>query len=161
MFLFLQDSALSQWLNGLFWGFPSAEIFHIVMTGGFFGAVLLMDLRLLGLHSFFSINVLMRRVVPYLGWLFGGVVLSGSILICFMPAEYSVNPALRIKFILIILGGINALLMHKVLMKDYARWGETNSIPWPVRLSATLSLAIWASCLACGRLIAYYYNYAF
>lgn len=161
MFLFLEESALSQWLNGLMWGFPGAEIFHIFMTGGFFGAVLLMDLRLLGLHSFFSIDLLMRKVVPYIGWLFGGVVLSGSILICFMPAEYSVNPALRIKFLLIILGGVNALFMHKVLMKNYMSWGESAAVPWPVKFSALLSLVIWAGCLACGRLIAYYYNYYF
>ena len=33
--------------------------------------------------------------------------------------------------------------------------------PWPVRVSAGLSLAIWWTVLACGRLIAYYYPYNF
>ena len=50
MFEALNDSALTLWLNALLWGFPGAEIFHIVMTGGFFGGVALLDLRLLGFH---------------------------------------------------------------------------------------------------------------
>ena len=35
MFETLNESPLTQWLNSLLWGFPAAEIFHIVMTGGF------------------------------------------------------------------------------------------------------------------------------
>ena len=157
----LEDSSLNQWLNSLLWGFPCAEVFHIVMTGGFFGAVLLMDLRLLGLHRLFSLDALMKRLVPYIGLLFAGVLISGCLLLLFMPAEYAGNPALQLKFVLILIGGLNALLMHKILLRNYAVWPEALPMPIAVKLGAGFSLLVWMGCLACGRMVAYFYSYGF
>ena len=63
MFETLNESPLTQWLNSLLWGFPAAEIFHIVMTGGFFGGVAALDLRLLGVHRRVSVMTLMQHLV--------------------------------------------------------------------------------------------------
>lgn len=157
MFEALNDSAVTAWLNGQLWGFPLAEIFHIVMTGGFFGGIALVDLRLLGVHRALAPAALMQQVLPLLWWLFGGVVASGSLLFLFMPLEYSGNPAFHVKLILIALGGLNALLMHVVLLRNQHAW-DGGSTPLGVKLAALLSLAIWIGTLACGRLIAYYYG---
>lgn len=158
MFASLNDSALTQWLNGWVWGFPSAEIFHIFMTGGFFGAIAMLDLRLLGVHRRVPVSVLMSHVLPALWWLFAGVVVSGALLFLFMPLEYSHNPAFLTKLALIAVGGLNALFMHHVLMRGQPQWDRDAAVPLAVRLSALLSLAVWMGALACGRLIAYYYG---
>jgi hypothetical protein len=154
----LQDSAVTQWLNTLLWGFPMAEIFHIVMTGGFFGGIAMLDLRLLGFHRAVSSRTLMQHILPCLWWLFVGVVISGSLLFMFMPLEYSGNPAFHVKLVLIALGGLNALFMHLVLLRNQFMWDAHNGVPLGVRLAALVSLAIWIGTLACGRLIAYYYG---
>jgi hypothetical protein len=154
----LEQSAVSTWLNSLLWGFPGAEIFHIVMTGGFFGGVLMMDLRLLGFHRFLSSTQLLQHAIPCLWWLFLGVLLSGALLFMFMPAEYSGNPAVLLKMVLIPLGGLNALVMQLVLLRNQYVWDSHGRPPAGVKLSALLSLLIWIGCLACGRLIAYYYG---
>lgn len=158
MFETLQDSSVTQWLNSLLWGFPIAEIFHIVMTGGFFGGIALLDLRLLGVHRAVSVRTLMQHVLPCLWWLFIGVLISGSILFMFMPLEYSGNPSFHVKLVLIALGGINALFMHLVLLRNQFMWDTHNGVPIGVKLAALVSLAIWIGTLACGRLIAYYYG---
>jgi hypothetical protein len=154
----LEQSQVSVWLNEQLWGFPGAEIFHILMTSGFFGCVLLMDLRLLGFHRFLSSVQLLRHAVPCLWWLFFGVLASGALLFMFMPVEYSGNPAFLLKLCLIPLGGLNAVVMHAMLLRNQYLWDSHGRPPASVRLSALLSLLVWGSCLACGRLIAYYYG---
>jgi hypothetical protein len=154
----LNQSGITLWLNAQLWGFPLAEIFHIVMTGGFFGGILMLDLRLLGIHRAVSLGTLQRHLMPCLWWLFLGVLLSGGLLFLFMPLEYSGNPAFLLKLSLIPLGGLNALFMQVVLMRDQYIWDSHNHVPLGVKLSALLSLAIWGGTLACGRLIAYYYG---
>lgn len=158
MFASLNESAVTEWLNSQLWGFPGAEIFHIVMTGGFFGGILMLDLRLLGIHRWVSVNALMLHVLPSLWWLFLGVVVSGGLLFLFMPLEYASNPAFLAKLVAIVLGGFNALFMHVALLRDRLHWDSYGRIPSGVKLSALLSLLIWATALACGRLIAYYYG---
>ncbi len=161
MFEALNDSALTLWLNALLWGFPGAEIFHIVMTGGFFGGVALLDLRLLGFQRRLSVQTLFDHVLPCLWWLFLGVLVSGALLFLFMPLEYAGNPAFLTKLLLIPAGGLNALFMHVTLLRRRAGWDSHAPVPFAVRLSALLSLAIWIGTLACGRLIAYYYGVDF
>ncbi len=158
MFATLNDSAITQWLNSLIWGFPAAEVFHIVMTGGFFGGIALLDLRLLGVHKRVPVSMLMQHVIPSLWWLFAGVVVSGGLLFLFMPLEYSGNAAFLAKLVLIPVGGLNALWMHIVLLRDQHRWDAHADVPGAVKLSAWLSLLIWMSTLAAGRLIAYFYG---
>ena len=158
MFETLDQSFLTVWLNSQLWGFPIAEVFHIVMTGGFFGGIAMLDLRLLGIHRAISSSLLMRHIMPCLWWLFIGVLISGALLFMFMPLEYSGNPAFRTKLLLILLGGLNALFMHVVLFRNQFLWDAHNKIPFGVRISALLSLCVWIGVLACGRLIAYFYG---
>jgi hypothetical protein len=158
MFEALDQSAVTAWLNSLLWGFPIAEIFHIVMTGGFFGGLVMLDLRMLGFSRAVSSVLLMKHILPCLWWLFVGVVISGSVLFMFMPLEYSGNPAFLTKLVLIPVGGLNALFMHVVLLRSQYVWDSHGRVPGSVKLSALLSLAIWIGALACGRLIAYYYG---
>ena len=154
----LNASAFTQWLNAQLWGFPAAEIFHIVMTGGFFGGILLLDLRLLGFGRRIEVSQVMHHTLPKLWWLFLGVLLSGGLLFCFMPLEYAGNRPFLLKMLLIPLGGLNALFMHVVLLRRQHLWDLHSRIPFSVKLSALVSIAIWIGCLACGRLIAYYYG---
>ncbi|MEY4642045.1 MAG: hypothetical protein RLZZ227_2039 [Pseudomonadota bacterium] len=158
MFEALNESALTAWLNSQLWGFPIAEVFHIVMTGGFFGGVAMLDLRLLGCNKRISSLTLMQHILPCLWWLFSGVVVSGLLLFLFMPLEYSGNPAFQLKLGLIAAGGLNAVVMHVVLLRNQFAWDAHSPVPLSVRVAALLSLAVWIATLACGRLIAYYYG---
>jgi hypothetical protein len=161
MFEALNNSAINSWLSQLLWGFPMAEIFHLLMLTTFFGGLVMLDLRLLGLNRFISSKVLMRHVLGCIWIAFAGVMLSGGILFLFMPLEYVNNPAFQIKLGLMVLGAVNAMWMHKALIVNIDDWDEETIPPLLVRLSALFSLLVWGGAVACGRLIAYYYGYAF
>ena len=158
MFEAWNNSALTQWLNGFLWGFPSAEIFHLVMLCTFFGGMMMLDLRLLGFNRFISSSVLMKYILKCVWIAFVGVVISGSLLFQFMPLEYSRNPAFRIKMVVIVLAGLNALWMHMAHLKNIDQW-DLDTPPLGVRISAFISMGLWITVLGCGRLIAYYYGF--
>ena len=159
MFQTLNDSAVSEWLNSLLWGFPAVEIFHIVMTGGFFGGILMLDLRLLGFGRNVQVSQLLKHMIPKLWLLFVGVLVSGGLLFMFMPLEYSGNGPFLLKLLLIPLGGLNALIMHLFLMRRQYLWDVHAHVPGAVKFSALISILIWIAVLACGRLIAYFYGF--
>lgn len=155
----LEQSALSNWLNGLLWGFPSAEIFHLLMIGSFFGGMVMLDLRLLGFLRFISSRHLMAYILRCVWWAFAGVVISGVLLFLFMPLEYFHNPALRVKLLLMLLAAANAGVVHLFFLKNIDSWDIGSVPPLGLRISALLSLGLWGGAVACGRLIAYYYGY--
>ena len=72
---------------------------------------------------------------------------SGSLLFISAATEVAVNPAFRLKLVLILMAGVNALVFHArgSLQRhdDIARW------------QAGASLLIWLAVIAAGRMIAY------
>jgi hypothetical protein len=61
---------------------------------------------------------------------------------------------------LILAAGLNAALFHAMVFPSVEVWDaeEMRKLPPPpsARVSAALSLAIWVSVIACGRLLAYF-----
>jgi hypothetical protein len=126
------------------WSFPGLEITHLLGLTVVFGGMVLLDLRLLGM------------------WVgFGIAALSGTWLILYEATKLMTDPAFVIKMLLLPVVALNAWLMHHYGQRNLASWDtHVLSPPW-VRVSAALSLLLWAVILACGRLIAYYYAYEF
>jgi hypothetical protein len=55
---------------------------------------------------------------------------------------------------LILAGGTNAALFHAGTFRRVAAWDTQAVPPVAARMAAVLSLALWLSVLACGRLLA-------
>ena len=68
----------------------------------------------------------------------------------------AVANSIEIKAALIALGLLNALFAGRALDAVLADTPARVPLPTRVRLSALLSLMIWISVAACGRLIAYF-----
>jgi hypothetical protein len=68
--------------------------------------------------------------------------------------RYSVNIAFQIKMVLILLAGLNAAYYHQRLMPMLV-FNEIGPIPINVRVIGVISLSIWFTVLALGRLIPY------
>jgi hypothetical protein len=126
-----------------------------------FGGMVILDMRLLGLGRQFSVITLERHILRFVWAGFGLALFSGGWLFLYEAVKLAGDGPFLIKMALIPLAGLNALFMHFVAMRDVERWDTGAMPPWPVRISAGVSLAIWWVVLACGRLIAYYYPYNF
>jgi uncharacterized membrane protein SirB2 len=135
------------------WGFAIVEVGHLLALAVFGGAVLLLDLRFLGLvFRTQPVSEVARELLPLTG---GGVIVmfvSGVLLVANGPVRYYFNPAFRIKMILFVL----ALFVHFTLQFVAARRAparEKHSI-W-FRTGAVLSLLLWLSIGVAGRAIGY------
>jgi len=124
-------------------------------VGLFFGTILMVDLRLLGLIfkqtpvSKVSDKTLTLTVVA-----FGILVFTGMLLFMAKPEEYYHNLNFRWKMILIVLAAINIAVFHTKVQKNQPEW-DLGPTPASAKASAILSLLLWFFVISCGRLIAY------
>lgn len=140
------------------WMFPSLEVVHLLGLTTVFGGMVLLDLRLLGVRrNAISVSVLQRHVLPCVWTGFAIATFSGLWLISFQATQLVNDEAFRIKMLLLPLAGLNAAFMHYVGQRTLPSWDIGQWSPPAVRVSAALSLLLWAGILACGRLIAYFY----
>jgi predicted membrane protein len=86
---------------------------------------------------------------------FGFVVLSGFLMFAIDATEIAANPAFRLKLLLILGTGINAVVFHGGPYKSVKMWNRGVEAPIVVKMIAVLSLVLWTAVIICGRLIAY------
>jgi predicted membrane protein len=65
------------------------------------------------------------------------------------------NPAFVLKLTLIMVAGVNAAMFHGGAFRTAAQWDQGVPTPAAAKLHGAVSLIIWASVIACGRLLAY------
>ena len=104
----LEASALGRVMReSSLWTYPIVNLVHILGVASLFGAVLVLDLRLLGSWRQASLEAVSRPTVPVATA--GGIVAiaSGVCLLATNTTEYVGNPFLLIKFPAIALGLVN------------------------------------------------------
>ena len=84
------------------------------------------------------------------------MVATGSILFAAEASHVAMNPVFQIKLGLIALGLLNAVLIGPSLRRTLDEMPPPVAFPLRLRAAAAMSLMIWLSVAACGRLIAYF-----
>jgi hypothetical protein len=155
----LEASALAEFLRGLgIWTYGLLNLAHILGIAGLFGAVLLLDLRLLGLWRSIPATHLIRPAVPVAALGFVLAATSGVMMFSFNTTEYHGNPFLYIKLPLIVAGLANVAIIQRLGAWQRAAAGAPER-PGDRQLLAVfgaLSLLIWLGAIACGRMIGYW-----
>lgn len=135
------------------YAFAVVEIFHLLALAVFGGAILLVNLRFLGVaFKLQPTSQVARDFLPLTG---GGVVamlISGFLLFMGGSMRYYHNPAFRLKMLLFIV----ALVFHFFLQIKVSRQpsGVTRDSIW-LKLGAAVSLALWFAIGLAGRAIGY------
>jgi hypothetical protein len=152
----LEQSGLAAAIRQSAWAYPASNVGHIVALTLFAGAVATMDARLLGAFAAAPPADVVRpaRRAAMLGLLL--MAATGSVLFTAEASHVGMNPVFQIKAMLIGLGVLNALLAGRALDAVLEGAKAFEPLPARIRLSALLSLTIWISVAACGRLIAYF-----
>lgn len=146
----LQASSAAQWLRGARWGYAAVNGAHVLGIAMLVGAILPLDLRLLGVWRGVEREALVRVLVPVAAAGLALAVTAGFCLFAVRATEYAALDVFRIKLVLIVLGASAALLLHA-----RAGWLLRDAAPAYLRLHASLSLICWLGALTCGRLIAF------
>jgi len=156
----LEGSGLGQAMRQWLWLYPSVETVHIVGIGLLFGSIAVLDVRLLGVSRHISARTLAKHVLPWTLGSFLLIIPSGLLMFTAHATEFVDSEVFLLKMGLILAAGVNAALFHTITFRTADVWDseEMRKLPPPpsVRLAAALSLLLWISVIACGRLLAYF-----
>jgi hypothetical protein len=152
----LEASGVGHWMREALWAYPAVETVHIIGLALLFGSIVIVDLRLIGLGRSVSAIAVTRSVLPWTLTGFCVAAATGSLMFVAHASDFSTLPIFLLKMTLIVLGGVNAALLHLGAMKSAGRWDVAALPPPRVRTAAALSLLTWMCVIACGRLLAYF-----
>jgi hypothetical protein len=123
---------------------------HVLTISAFFGAIILLDLRLIGLRTAVQLKALSELVMPFIYWTFGIGMVTGILLFFYDPVHVASHAYFSLKLILIPLGMANALMFNR---KGFGiALAAPGSVPRHARIVGTASLLIWAGVMICATL---------
>ncbi len=136
--------------------FPLIEGSHILALSLSVGLIFLFDLRLLG-WSFRSetVSKMMHQVMRWAVPGFAIMFVTGGLLFFAQAEKAYTNTYFRVKMLLLVFLGVNALVYQVKFYPSMAEWDLSDSIPSGARATALFSVFFWMVVIACGRLMAY------
>jgi hypothetical protein len=154
----LQGSAIGHAMreSGV-WMYGVVNLVHILGVASLFGAVLVLDLRLLGLWRNVTLAAISKTTVPVAATGFVIAALSGVGLLATKATEYIGNPFFYIKFPAIGLGIVNV-----VALSSLPAWKQHKIRELTLRERSKLavfggiSLFCWLTAITAGRMIGYW-----
>jgi hypothetical protein len=156
----LEASGLGQAMRQWLWLYPTVETVHIVGIGLLFGSIAVLDLRLLGFSRSISVKRLAGHVLPWTAASFLLIVPSGLLMFTAHATEFISSPVFVLKMCLIMAAGLNAAVFHAIAYRTVDVWDADEmrklAPPPSARAAGAISLLLWISVIACGRLLAYF-----
>jgi hypothetical protein len=151
----LQELAPVAALRSARWTYAAVNATHILGIALLVGAIVPLDLRLVGCFRQISIRTLARVLVPVAVFGLLLAIAAGSLLFSIRAVQYAGTTLFQIKMALVACGIANALLLRKATSWETQR-SETSAIPPPrLRAAGALSIILWLSVIACGRFVAF------
>jgi hypothetical protein len=153
----LGNSWLAEWTRSGFWPWPLLETLHFIGLCGVVGALLTLDLRVIGWGK--PKNLPLKPVlglIPFTIVAFSINLLTGIALFCGDPFRYYVNFAFQWKIALIVIAGINALWFWFGEHDKLSKLPQDADTPMGAKVIAGLSLLLWTGVIILGRLIPYF-----
>jgi len=154
--VWLETSALAVAMRQWQWLYPAVEIVHIFGFVVLVGAAFMFDARLLGRSRAVPVSSLARHLLPWARWSLLLIVPTGAMMFVADATEMAENPAFRLKLLLVLAAFANAAVFHRWPFRTVGDWDTEVAGPGAARAAGVLSLALWTSVIACGRLIAYF-----
>ncbi len=151
-FLSLEYLPLAQHIGATWW-FPLMESVHVVSVTLMFGAILMLDLRVLGLAAVrYPVRTMTRELVPWSAAALGIASVTGIAMFITRASAHAVNPAFQIKMLLLVLAGLNVAVFHLMVFPRDIDLSAEDVAP-ALRLVAASSIALWIGVMLAGRWI--------
>ena len=150
VFEWMERHPLSVWINGTSWFFAIDQALHLVMLAIFVGALLAVDLRLLGRglrHQ--TVSEVARRAQPWLIAGLVGLLLTGVPQLMSNASKQFYSPFFWLKMEVMAVALVYTFtIRRKVASMDEARLGGAHP-----KIIGTLSLLLWTGVAIPARLI--------
>lgn len=154
----LENTAYGEAVRNISWLFPALEIVHFLGLCLLLGALLVIDLRLLGVTRQTPVG----PAIPYIWIALIGFLLcavSGIGFVCADPFNYASNWSFKLKLALIVIAGMNALAFEFLERRNAVALAAGADTNVRTKVIAGLSLFLWFSVLGLGRLLPYLGGY--
>jgi hypothetical protein len=152
----IQSTGWATYLRSSAYSYPAILASHLTGIAVFAGAILITDLRLLGVvlrNQPVADVVNPLRVPKRIGFLI--VTTCGILLASSKAEEYYYNTFFRVKLALLVLVAVHALVFRGSVYNNAAALDQARRMPGKAKLAAALSLLLWISIACVGRGIGY------
>jgi hypothetical protein len=146
----LEASPLAAGLRGSVWPYPLVNAAHIVGIALLFGAIVPLDLRLMGLFKDVEAATLSRLLVPVAAIGLALAIAAGSLLFITDARDYFASNLFRAKMIVLLLALANIVLAFRLSRRTGA--GSAACL----RVAAATSIGLWVTVIVLGRLVGYF-----
>lgn len=154
----MESSTLGHFMRGSWaWTYALVNLAHILGIGALFGAILILDLRLVGAWRRTPLPSVTAPAAPIAA---AGLVVaigSGVCLLASNATEYAGNPFFAVKLPAIALGLVNAFALRRTrAWREHGQRALSETERRQLALLAIVSLASWTTAISAGRLIGYW-----
>ncbi len=152
----LDQTAVGTAIRQSLWLFPAIETIHLLGMAALVATITVLDLRLLGWTAKTQpISKLAARLIPF-AWLgFAVQVVTGVLLFSSEAVKIYGNPAFRLKLLLLLLAGVQALVFQTLTFKSLPSWDDQPSLPAVAKAMGAISILLWAAIVTAGRFIGF------
>jgi hypothetical protein len=152
----VRDLPGSNELQGSLYMYAWVESAHVLTLAVFLGMLLLIDLRMLGLClTTVPASKIAARLDRPMMIGFAVMVITGVLLFYASPLRTTQSIWFRIKVVLLLAAGINAMLFRRKMHGAVHSWDADRVPPRSIRTAAGLSIGLWVGVVITGRCIAY------
>jgi hypothetical protein len=151
----IENTWIGEFMRAYWWAFPAAEALHFIGLSLLVGSLAVIDLRLLG----FARSLSVRAVHQLLLWTWIGFainLITGLLFIFAQASFYYPNVAFRVKLVLLLLAGANALWFQLTVNRELPSWSDGADATRQAKVIAGISLGLWVSVIFFGRFIMYW-----
>jgi hypothetical protein len=152
----LEHTSVGTAVRESLWLFPTIETLHLFGIVLLVGSTSALDLRLLGLSLRNQpVSNVAARLLPWAWVGFTVQIVTGTLLFSSEATKCYTNLAFRMKMLMILLAGINAMVFHWTAYRSVGKWDDAARTPIGAKVAGTLSILFWFGIVAAGRWIAF------
>jgi hypothetical protein len=138
------------------WMFPTIETLHVIALVTVIGMIMIVDLRLIGVHSRgLAVTKLSKDTLPWVWGAFGLAAITGGLLFISKASSYMINPYFLWKMGMLVLAGMNMMYFHFFTYRTVEHWDLDPSVPLGAKVAGGLSLVFWLLVVFFGRAIGF------
>ena len=152
----LDQSSVGTAIRQSLWLFPAIETVHLLGMAALVGTIGVLYLRLLGwVARQKSVSQMAARMIPWAWVGFVVQVITGALLFSSEAVKIYGNPAFRLKMLLLLLAGLQALIFQTVILGKLAAWDDRPTMPLPAKVAGLSSILLWVAIVTAGRFIGF------
>jgi hypothetical protein len=152
----LDQTSVGTTIRQSLWLFPAIETVHLLGMAALVGTISVLDLRLLGwILPQQRVAKLAARLIPWAWVGFAVQVITGVLLFSSEAVKIYGNPAFRLKMILLLLAGVQALIFQTLISGKLASWDERPAFPAVAKVIGLSSILLWVAVVTAGRFIGF------